>query len=558
MSYLWRIVECINDYVDSRVPLPGKPAWDVDRIPCSTGDAMAMPVEHLEARICALAGHLTAATCQFLQLVADYDERSGWAASEMPSCAAWLAWKCQLAPGTAREQVRVARALRQLPVITAQFAAGRLSYAKVRALTRIASPETETELTEFATPMTAGQLERFARAHRQVSRGDPDGRPACREPKLTWRQDSTGIAVTAHLPHADGAVVLQALRAWLGDLDHPHDPGPDDGGPATRAERLAAQDERDGIDWDAGHAPWQQDKTPAGDLAAALVAVCGQYLSGRAAAADNPDSYQVIIHAGTGALTRAPEPGAGASGVSAETPPEPGAAGGPARATPSLQALEALKQTVPLLTFPETHPAYAWRGHVEDGGPVDPATLQMIACNATISTMLHDQNGNLLNAGRRTRKPSAALRRAVRERDRYRCRFPGCESRRVDLHHIRFWANGGETKFENMICLCKRHHRIVHDTGIIISTSGGAFMFYLADGTLIPNAPPLPGGSADGLAGSHGADLDWHTIIPPHSGERLDLQMAIWICFHNTRVQAQRREQQGSQQAQRRELAGCV
>lgn len=533
----------MNDYMDGRVPLPRKPVWDVDRIPCPTDDPMAMPVEHLEARICALAGHLTAATCQFLQLVADYDERAGWAAAEMPSCAAWLAWKCQLAPGTAREQVRVARALRQLPVITAEFAAGRLSYAKVRALTRIAAPETETELVEFATPMTAGQLERFARAHRQVSCGEQDGRPACREPRLTWRQDSTGIAITAHLPHADGTVVLQALRAWLGDLDHPHDPGPHDprhddpGSDATRAERLAAQDERDGIDWDAGHVPCQKEKTPAADLAAAMVAVCGEYLSVRAASADNPDSYQVIIHAGTGAITGAPAPGGGTPDVSAETPPFP-------------EALEALKQTVPPLTFPETHPAYPWRSHVEDGGAVDPATLQMIACNATISTMLHDASGNLLNAGRRTRKPPAALRRAVRERDRYRCRFPGCQSRRVDLHHIRFWANGGETSLENLACLCKRHHRTVHDKAIIIAAAGQTLTFYRADGTLIPGAPPLPGGSADGLKDSHDADLDWHTIIPPHSGERLDLHEAIWICFHNTKVQAQRRAEEQRERGQ--------
>src|ERR1700674_324707 len=61
------------------------------------------PMERLEARICELAGHLTAATCQFLLLVADFDERRGWADWEMPSCAAWLSWKCQIAPGTARE-----------------------------------------------------------------------------------------------------------------------------------------------------------------------------------------------------------------------------------------------------------------------------------------------------------------------------------------------------------------------------------------------------------------------------------------------------------------------
>ena len=77
-------------------------------------------MERLEARICELAGHLTAATCQFLLLIADFDARKGWADWEMPSCAAWLSWKCQIASGTAREQVRVARALGALPAITAR------------------------------------------------------------------------------------------------------------------------------------------------------------------------------------------------------------------------------------------------------------------------------------------------------------------------------------------------------------------------------------------------------------------------------------------------------
>ena len=74
----------------------------------SAEGAAPVPLERLEARICELAGHLTAATCQFLLLVADFDERKGWADWEMASCAGWLSWKCQIAPGTAREQVRVA------------------------------------------------------------------------------------------------------------------------------------------------------------------------------------------------------------------------------------------------------------------------------------------------------------------------------------------------------------------------------------------------------------------------------------------------------------------
>jgi hypothetical protein len=81
-------------------------------------DALLVPLEQLEERICELAAHLAAGTCRFLQLVAEFDARGGWATWDLPSCAAWLAWKCQVAPGTAREQVRVARALGSLPHIT--------------------------------------------------------------------------------------------------------------------------------------------------------------------------------------------------------------------------------------------------------------------------------------------------------------------------------------------------------------------------------------------------------------------------------------------------------
>src|ERR1700761_2419312 len=129
-------------------------------------------LERVEAQICELAGHLAAATCRFLVLLADFDARRGWASWEMGSCATWLSWKCQMSSGTAREHVRVARALRNLPVIREEFAAARLSYAKVRALPRIATPDTEAGLAKMAGPMTGNQLERFARAHRQASQAD--------------------------------------------------------------------------------------------------------------------------------------------------------------------------------------------------------------------------------------------------------------------------------------------------------------------------------------------------------------------------------------------------
>jgi len=482
-----------------------------------------MPVEHLEARICELAGHLTAATCRFLQLVADFDAREGWASWEMPSCAAWLSWKCQIAPGTAREQVRVARALPALPLIRAEFAAARLSYAKVRALTRIAGPDNEQDLVQMATPMTAGQLERFARAHRRVT--SRDGEQARSRRKLSWGWvDDHELSLRGQLPPEDAAVLLQALRAAMNDLEHPHhdgtgdDDGADRVSAETRAATLARQDKDDGTAWDRPLPPPPR-KEDAASLADALVAICADYLAARTDRADNPDTYQVIIHAGTGAITGA-------------EPPDP----------ESAKALAALKETIPLLAFPESHPAWPWRSHLEDGAAISPATLQMITCNATITTMLHDAAGNLLNVGRRSRKPSAALRRAARERDRHRCRYPGCESRRVDLHHIRYWSHGGQTELANLLCLCKAHHHLVHDKHISIATVGGGFAFYLPGGVRIADSPPLPASDPAAISTAHDAVISPSTIIPPHSGERLDLNMAVWVALTNAEIRAKRRQ----------------
>jgi len=118
--------------------------------PDSVQAAVGRPLAELESEICTLAGHLAAATCRFLVLLAEFDAREGWASWDMPSCAAWLSWKCQLGSSTAREHVRVARALTALPVIRGEFAAGRFSYAKVRALTRIATPDSDADLAEMA------------------------------------------------------------------------------------------------------------------------------------------------------------------------------------------------------------------------------------------------------------------------------------------------------------------------------------------------------------------------------------------------------------------------
>jgi HNH endonuclease len=207
----------------------------------------------------------------------------------------------------------------------------------------------------------------------------------------------------------------------------------------------------------------------------------------------------------------APPPGGPRGDVSAETPAAPGRVpGDPARC------------------------------HFEDGPAISVSTAQMLGCTAALTWMAHGDAGAVLALGQRRRRPSSAIRRAARERDHGRCRFPGCESRRADLHHIMHWVNGGRTDLANLISLCSWHHQIVHDRGYTIAVPpGGGFAFYRLDGTLLPGCPPLP--EPDGPIGqAHDADITPNTIIPPWYGERLDLNHAIWTCFANARIREER------------------
>src|SRR5690349_17349195 len=288
---------------------------DPDGILADDDGPFSVPLERLEAQICELAGHLAAATCRFLVLLGDFDARRGWASWEMNSCAEWLSWKCQMSSGTAREHVRVARALRDLPVIRARFAAGRLSYAKVRALTRIATPATEAGLAELAGPMTANQLERFARAHRQVTAAD-DADARVRR-RLTWRFEEDGsLSGTFRLPPLAGAVLLKALRAACADLA-----GDPSGDVSAETPAAAAAPAADTPPAAAGSAAGQAAAgAPAvrtsSDLADGLVAVAESFLAGKVAGAEDAEVYQVVVHAGAGMLTGPPAPAAEVAGVS--------------------------------------------------------------------------------------------------------------------------------------------------------------------------------------------------------------------------------------------------
>ena len=174
-----------------------------------------LELERLGDEIAELFAHLDAATARLLDLIREFDARGGWA-NGCRSCAEWLSWRIGLAPGAAREHVRVARALGTLPKIRAALARGEISYSKVRAITRVATPETEDTLLNVARSGTAAHAERIVRGWRWVDRHAEQEDTAKRHLHRFLRvyDDEDGmVVVRGRLTPETGAVLRQALAA---------------------------------------------------------------------------------------------------------------------------------------------------------------------------------------------------------------------------------------------------------------------------------------------------------------------------------------------------------
>ena len=156
------------------------------------------------------------ATQRALSMLRVFDERGGWGSSGHTSCAAWLSWRTGMAPATARERVRIARSLAGLPRIDAAFAAGELSYSKVRALTRIADADSEEVLLADARLLTGAQLERLAGSLRRAKIAARAHGDETTEPARYFCQEPTGdgmVRLTFQLTVEEAATVTAALDA---------------------------------------------------------------------------------------------------------------------------------------------------------------------------------------------------------------------------------------------------------------------------------------------------------------------------------------------------------
>lgn len=439
--------------------------------------------EQLEAELVGLAAQINAATCRWLELAAEYERRRAHEACGFASCASWLAWRCSLTPRAAREQLRVARSLAELPLIRAEFASGRLSYSKARALSRVADATMEEDLIELAHRSTAAQLERLLRAYRTATSED-DEIAAERRHLTTWWEDDGTLTVRGSLPADEGALLLKALE--------------------LAREELFASYVADGRGDDALSAGGEPPAQP--NRADALLALAETAIAGGVKAAAGGDRHQVVVHVDV--TPRAADTGS----------------------TTSPQGDAARERAADATTTPETGPRAAAsvgplaidRALVGDT-PLSPEATRRLACDAAIVTLV-EAGGVPLSVGRKTRSIPPAIRRALAARDRC-CAFPGCEQERfTDAHHLVHWADGGETSLDNLVLLCRRHHRLVHEGGVRIEGRAGSIRFRRADGTPIKSAPRLPTAAAPARLRRFAPQ----SPPPWGKGEPIDLDLAVF------------------------------
>ena len=143
------------------------------------------------------------------------------------------------------------------------------------------------------------------------------------------------------------------------------------------------------------------------------------------------------------------------------------------------------------------------RCELEQGPWLAVETVRRIACDASLVAMTEDEQGDVLDIGRKSRTIPPSMARALRARDQG-CRFPGCTNQQfVDGHHIKHWSDGGETKLDNLVQLCRTHHRLIHEGGFTVErTASRQFLFTRPDGQVIEPACNAFSTSAPSSAGS--------------------------------------------------------
>ncbi len=490
-------------------------------------------LDNLEARITEVCGHINAATFRFLELVAEFDRTQGWARHGLANCAQWLNWQCGIGACAAREKVRVARALESLPKIGDAFREGQVSYSKVRAMTRVATEENEATLLNIALHGTASHVERTVRKFRWVKREMERYRAEHAHQSRyvrCWHDDDGSWCMHARLAPEVGALVAQAIEVAMAAEQEPEHgtagmgesaagaKNPVEQATAVSAETNQASDGAKAVSAETNGASGNdqpisaespQDRVPNSSAVVYMIDDTGhQY----AAFAETQEARnrELPVSAETNHIEDA------VSAEMVDDPPSPGACRADGLRHMAEQFLahrakaagvgsdryqvvvhiaqEALREESTASS--EDSPARAagsgamqGGAELESGRELSVETARRLGCGGSLVGLVEDDDGEPLSIGRKTRAIPPAIQRALRSRDRG-CRFPGCDRTRfTHAHHIRHWADGGETSLGNLVTLCHHHHHLVHEGGYGVRKVDGKIEFTTPRGR-----PIAPGG----------------------------------------------------------------
>ena len=478
--------------------------------PIVADDFSTMDDNALAASVSTLAAHIHAATYRLLVLIAELDRREVWAAQGALSCAHWLSWACGIDTHTAREKVRVARALGELPLLSDALAKGELGYSKVRALTRIATSENEADLLNIGLHGTAQHVEKFVRLYRRAKRAEETEQADAQHENrgLTfWHEDDGTVVLHGRFPPEMGARILSALDAAM---------------TAHAEEQPAAGWDDEGVALE----DVPRGTSGPGSVAAGATTVTDVRDHGDAGRRRDAEVFLTDVPRGT--FIRGPSRTvrrADALAWMAERVFESGDA--PALSTDRHEIVVHVEAEV-------LADSGAGRCEIEHRTAIAAETARRLCCDAGIVPVVDGPTGEPLSVGRRTRSLPPAVRRALANRDRSGCRFPGCPAtHRLHGHHVKHWAEGGETSLDNLILLCPTHHRLVHEGGFDVQRlDDGEFRFLNPHGLTVRPPKRAEKSSPDTIIvqnESLGLSIDCETATAHWHGERIDYDHALMV-----------------------------
>jgi len=388
--------------------------------PLNDGPALPEDAQAISKRLQILSQDITSSHADLSELLVRFDDATGWKCNGSKHCAAWANSVLGISDNLCWEYLRVGRKLKTLTILRAFFRVGKISWSKARLISRVADENNEDVLCHAALDASVSDVKRLCDEYRwnkesntatEIATESAQAMQQWLSRSFTWTTTSNGnTKIQITLPPELAQVFLNNVEQSLSQIEI-----------ETKDENQEENQDQDQTG--TKFASISQRRADA----AVLMAEKSLQSEGRDIA--TADRFQVVVSVDAAELKKAD------ASVNAQ------------------QDDSCVSNTSHI---PKK------RATVQNAGAIARETARRIACDCSIS-VIHTENGEPINIGRKTRIWTTAIARAIKNRDQG-CVWPGCtQSRYLHIHHIKHWADGGETSVSNGACLCSHHHAMVHE-----------------------------------------------------------------------------------------------